>query len=307
MRVRTILIAGAAISAGLAPTPALADIPAPVKAMIDAALATGEEEKVRTVIELAKLTNPDDTAELDAILAGFENDLAIAAAAEEAAQEEAIRAAGLFDNWSGKGELGAFLSTGNAENTGITAGLSLVREGLRWRHKLSGRADYQESDGTVTREQYLAIYEPNYKITDRLFAYALGQYERDRFQGFSARYSASGGLGYDVLVDGPTLSVKAGPAWRRTELVGGESASNLAGLAALDFDWAISDGISFTQDASALVQSGSSTFTADTGLQAAISDALSVRLSYTLEHDTDPPEGAVKTDTLSRITVIYDF
>ncbi|MEM1195726.1 MAG: DUF481 domain-containing protein [Pseudomonadota bacterium] len=307
MWVRTILLAGAAISAALAPTPALADIPAPVKAMIDAALATGEEEKVRTVIELAKLTNPDDAAELDAILAGFENDLAIAAAAEEAAQEEAIRTAGLFDNWSGKGELGAFLSTGNAENTGITAGLSLVREGLRWRHKLSGRADYQESDGTVTREQYLAIYEPNFKITDRLFAYALAQYERDRFQGFSARYSASGGLGYDILVDGPTLSVKAGPAWRRTELVGGESASNLAGLAALDFDWSISDSISFTQDASALVQSGSSTFTADTGLQAAISDALSVRLSYTLEHDTDPPEGAVKTDTLSRITVIYDF
>jgi len=159
----------------------------------------------------------------------------------------------------------------------------------------------------VTREQYLAAYELNYKINDRLFAYALAQYERDRFQGFSARYSASGGLGYDVLVDGPTLSVKAGPAWRRTELTTGESTSNLAGLAALDFDWSISDSLTFTQDGSALVQSGSSTFISDTGLQVAMSDALSVRLSYTLEHDTDPPAGAVKTDTLSRITIIYDF
>ena len=100
---------------------------------------------------------------------------------------------------------------------------------------------------------------------------------------------------------------KAGPAWRRTELIGGTSTSNLAGLAAADFDWALSDTITLTQDVSALVQSGSSTFVSDTGLQASISDAVSVRLSYTVEHDTDPPAGAVKTDTLSRITVIYGF
>ncbi|MEO0589968.1 MAG: DUF481 domain-containing protein [Pseudomonadota bacterium] len=307
IRKANLFAASAAVCALAAPTAAFAEIPDPVRAMIDAALASGDEAAVRTVIDLAKQTNPDDVAELDAILAGYEDDLALAAAEQAAAEEEAIRSAGLFDNWSGAGELGAFMSTGNAENTGLTASLSLVKEGLRWRHKLSGRADYQETEGTVTREQYLAVYEPNYKINDRLFAYALAQYERDRFQGFSARYSASGGLGYDVLVDGPTLSVKAGPAWRRTELTTGESTSNLAGLAALDFDWSISDSLTFTQDGSALVQSGSSTFISDTGLQVAMSDALSVRLSYTLEHDTDPPLGAVKTDTLSRITIIYDF
>ena len=307
MKPMKILTASAAAALWLNAAPALADIPDPVRAMIDAALATGDEAKVRTVIELAKATNPDDAGELDAILASYETDLAAAAAAEEAAKEDAIRSAGILDNWSGQGELGAFMSTGNAENTGVTASLGLVKEGIKWRHKLSGRADYQETAGVTTREQFLAAYELNYKISDRLYAYGLAQYERDRFQGFSARYSASGGLGYDVLVDGPTLSVKAGPAWRRTELVDGTSTSSMAGLAALDFDWAISDALTFTQDASALVQSGSSTFISDTGFQASISDALSVRLSYTVEHDTDPPLGAVKTDTLSRITVLYNF
>ncbi|MEE4154986.1 MAG: DUF481 domain-containing protein [Erythrobacter sp.] len=275
--------------------------------MIDAAIATGDEAKVRTVIELAQATNPDDAAELARILAAYETDLAQAEAEAAAAKEEQIRNAGLFGNWRGKGELGAFMSTGNAENTGITAAIALTREGIDWRHKLSGRADYQEANGIVTREQYLAAYEPNYKITERLYAYALAQYERDRFQGFSARYSVSGGLGYDILTDGPTLSVKAGPAWRRTELVDGTSSSSLAGLAAADFDWAIAEGLSLTQNASAFLQDGSSTLISDTGLQAALSDDLSVRLSYTLEHDTDPPEGAIRTDTLSRITIIYDF
>ncbi|MEO0463597.1 MAG: DUF481 domain-containing protein [Pseudomonadota bacterium] len=296
-----------AATALFAPAAALAEVPGPVRAMIDAALATGDEAKVRTVIDLAKTTNPDDAAELDAILASFESDLAAKAEAEEAAKLAEIRSQGLFEGWSGQGELGAFNSTGNAENTGITASVGLQKEGVKWRHKLSGRADYQEANGVTTREQFIAALESNYKFNERLYAYALVQYERDRFQGFSARYSASGGLGYDVLTQNPTLSVKAGPAWRRTELIDGSSTSSIAGLAAADFDWSLSDNITFTQDASAFVQSGSSTFISDTGLQAGISDALSVRLSYTVEHDTAPPPGAVKTDTLSRVTIIYDF
>lgn len=290
------------------PVPALAQLPEPVRAMIDAAIATGDEAKVRTVIELARTTNPADAAELDAIAADYATALAAKAAADAAAKEEEIRTARIFENWSGKGELGAFQSTGNAENIGITAGLGLVREGINWRHKLSGRADYQETEGVVTREQFFAAYEPNYKLSERLYAYGLGQYERDRFQGFSARYSVSGGLGYDVLTgDTMTLSVKAGPAWRRTELIGGSSSSSFAGLAAADFDWKLAETISLTQDASALVQSGSSTLISDTGLVAKVSGKMSVRLSYTVEHDTAPPPGAVKTDTLSRLTLIYDF
>lgn len=292
----------------LAPTTAQAELPDPVRAMIDAAIATGDDAKVRTVIDLARTTNPDDAAELDSIIAAYETNLA-AAKAEEAAQQEAeIRSAGLFDNWSGRGELGAFNSTGNSSNTGVTASLGLTRDGIKWRHKLRARADYQRSNGVTTREQFLAAYEPNLKLSDRLFAYALAQYERDRFQGFSARYAMSGGLGYDVIVeDDMTLSIKAGPAYRRTERTNGTSEGNLAGLASADFDWTISDNITLTQDASAFIQSGSSTYISDTGLQAGIADNVKLRLSYTVEHDTQPPIGAENTDTLSRVTIIYDF
>ena len=307
IKAKTVLLASAVSLCALVATPAYAEIPGPVQAMIDAAIATGDKAKVETVIELAKATNPDDAAELDAILAEFNQDMALAEAEAAAAKEEEIRSAGIFDNWSGQGELGAFISTGNAENTGITASVSLAKEGINWRHKLSGRADYQETEGAVTREQFLAVYELNLKITDRLYAYALAQYERDRFQGFSARYSTSGGLGYDVLTEGPTLTLNAGPAWRRTELIDETSSESFAARAALDFDWALSDTLTLTQDASAFAQDGSSTFISDTGFQAGLSDALSVRLSYTVEHDTDPPAGSVQTDTLSRVTIIYGF
>lgn len=292
----------------LSASPALAKLPEPVKAMIDAAIETGDVDKVTTVLDLARATNPDDAAEVDAISADFAAAQQQLAVQEAAAEEEKIRSAGLFQNWSGQGQIGAFRSTGNSSNTGLTAGIELQRTGINWRHKLNALADYQETGGVTTREQFLVSYEPNYQLNDRVFLYALGQYERDRFQGFSSRISASGGLGYRVIdTDSTQLSVKAGPAYRKTSFINGGSTSDIAGLAALDFDWQVSDTVKLTQDASAFIQSGNSTYISTTGLEAGLGGGLSARVAYAIEHDTDPPAGAVKTDTLTRFTLIYGF
>lgn len=128
------------------------------------------------------------------------------------------------------------------------------------------RAVRTGADRGLSREQFLFAYEPNYRIGDRLYAYALGQYERDRFQGFSSRISASGGLGYRV-----------------------------------------SDTIKLTQDASVFLQADNNSFVSTTGVEAALGGNLSARLAYVVEHDTDPPAGAVKTDTLTRFTLVYGF
>lgn len=307
-----------AVIALCVPVAARADIPAPVRDMIDAAIATGDETKVRIVIDLARTTNPDDTGELDAIFASFETDLAEAKAAEETAKLAEIRNAGLLDNWSGKGELGAFRATGNSSNTGITAGLNLNREGINWRHRVTGRVDYQRANGVTTREQFLVRYEPNYNISDDFYAYALAQYERDRFQGFSDRYAVSGGIGYKVLnEEGLNLSFKAGPAYRVTEFLDGRSESRIAGLIGADFDWDITDKLKLTHDTNAVAEAGgaaiaiidSSNTSIDfvTGLNAQINSSLAARFSYAIEYDSNPPPGAVQTDTLSRVTLIYDF
>lgn len=300
------------------PGAARAELPAPVRAMIDAARATGDEAKVRTVIEIARATNPDDAGEIDTILADFETGLAAAKAAEAAAKEAAIRSNGLFENWSGKGEFGAFSATGNSSNSGITTGLAVDRQGIAWRHRLTARVDYQRANGVTTREQFLARYEPNVNVSDNFYVYALAQYERDRFQGFSGRYAVSGGIGYQaVKTDDVQLSVKAGPAYRVTEFVDGRSESRIAGLFGVDFDWRITDRLKLTQDTNAVAETGGSaiaiidsrntTLDLITGLDATINSSLTARFSYAVEYDSNPPPGAVQTDTLSRVTLIYDF
>ncbi|AKH41468.1 putative salt-induced outer membrane protein [Altererythrobacter atlanticus] len=298
--------------------PALAEIPDPVRAMVEAAIATGDEAKVRTVIELAKQTNPDEADALDEMFQDFRKKRRELAAAEAKRKEQEIREAGVFERWSGKGQVGAFRNTGNSDNVGVSLALSLERTGIDWQHRMNATADYQRSNGVTSREQYLFAYEPRYQINSKLFSYALAQYERDRFQGFSSRYSVSGGLGYKVFNSNDLkLSVKAGPSWRQVDYTEGTSESGLGGLVGLDFDWNITDALTLTQDANMVADSsGAATLVVDststsvlltTGLEARISNRLSTRLSYTIDYDSTPPEGKVSTDTLSRFTLVYGF
>lgn len=299
-------------------TPATAALPDPVKAMIDAAIASGDKQDVVAVVKIAKATNPDDVAEIDSMLAEYKRTQAKTAAAALREKQEA----GFFENWKGQGELGGFRSTGNTRNLGVSGGIKLVKDAVKWRLNFQARANYERNKGKTTRDQLNATIEPNYKFSKKLYAYGLAQFERDRLQGFSARYTLSGGLGYELVkTKDLRLAIKAGPAFRVTDFADGPSESSLAGLIGLDFDWKISDHLKFSQDAGgtwasdaqgytsavAVIDSDNATFKATSALDAKLIGRLSARLSYTIEHETNPPVDRFKTDTLSRASLVYDF
>ncbi len=299
-------------------TPAYAQLPDGARQMIDAALASGDDTKIATVLELARTTWPDEAGEIALIESEWQAAKAERAAAAAKAEEEAIRSAGLLDRWSGEGELGGFQSSGNSDTVGISAGLKLKREGIDWSHRLRARFDYQRQNSVTSREQLLAAYEPRWQFGENVFAYGLAQYERDQIQGVDARYAISGGLGYKVFDrEGLSLSVKAGPAYRVTKYTDGRSESRLAGLTGFDFDWQIFERLTLTQDANAVAETGgealvivdgsNTTLNLITGLDFKVSDSLRARMSYQFDYDSNPPAGKVSTDTLTRATLIYGF
>lgn len=137
----------------------------------------------------------------------------------------------------------------------IATSMTAEGTGIDWRHKLTGRVDYQHANGVTTREQFLGRY--------------------------------------------------------------GRNESRIAGLVGIDFDWNLTDRLKLTQDTNAVAETGSSAIaiidsrntSVDliTGLNARINSSLSARFSYGIEYDSNPPPGAVQTDTLSRMALIYDF
>lgn len=313
--VPTAVAAQAIILPDVEPAPVLPD---PVRAMIDAAIATGDEAKVRTVVDLAKATHPAAATDIDALYKAFADSRNEQRRLAEERRLAAIREAGVLDNWKGRGEIGGFRSTGNSSNSGLSAGLNLKREGVDWTHQLRASADYQRSAGVTSREKYFAAYEPRYQIGEDLFTYGLAQFESDRFQGFDGRYALSAGVGYQALKrPGLNLAVKAGPALRHTDFTSGENDTRLAGLLGLDFDWTVADGVKLTQDTNLVAETGgaatvifdsrNTTLALATGLEARITGKLSTRLSYTVDYQSEPPAGKVGTDTLSRVTFVYGF
>lgn len=298
--------------------PLSAELPGSVRAMIEAAIATGDVGKVATVVEIAKQTHPDDIGEIDALQAEFLAGQREVAAAEQARKQEEVRTAGVLGNWNGTGQVGAFHTSGNSDDTGITLSLALNRTGADWQHRLRGTADYQRSTGRTSREQLLVAYEPRYQIDEDLFGYALAQYESDRFQGYSSRYSLSGGLGYKLIdSEAAQLAVKAGPSWRRVDYLDGMTEESFGALAGMDFDWQLARRLKLTQDANLVADTGgsaaifvdstSTSVLLTTGLEAKVSDNLSTRFSYAVDYDSKPPAGSVSTDTLSRFTLVYGF
>lgn len=304
----TLLLASAAVDAP-SPPPALSQaqndagalIPETIRAMLDAAIESGNDNDVAVVVKYARAADPLSGDAVFAIAQKWRND-------REAARQAVIREASFLNLWTGKAELGGFFTTGNSETAGGSAVLSLNREGLDWRHKFHAQADYQESLGITTREHYLASYEPNYKFGERAYAYGAVQYESDRFLGYDDRFSASAGAGYSAIKTGTMqLDLELGPAFRHTSFTDETVQSSVAARGSLDFRWRILGGLSLTQAASAYIQRYNSTLSGRTAINAKLIGPLSAQLSYNVQFESMPPVGRETTDTISRASLTYSF
>lgn len=292
-----LLAAAPAHAAAADPQP----MPDPVKAMLDAAMTTGSEAEVATVAKYATLAAPAAAQAITDAVDRWRGE-------KREKRDRELREADLFDLWTGRAEVGGFLTTGNSATAGGTALLDLTREGLKWRLKLHAQADYAETRGITTREHYQLGFEPNVKLDDRLYLYGAAQYESDRFFGYSDRLALSTGLGYAALRrTGLTLDVELGPAYRATAFTDGRDERTLAGRGTLDLDWRLSDGLTFRQDAAAYLDSFNSTLTGTTALAARVLGPISAQLSYSVQYESRPPEGRGTIDTTSRASLVYSF
>jgi putative salt-induced outer membrane protein len=276
-------------------------IPAPIKTMLDAAMASGNDGDVSVIVKYARTADPASAELVERIASNWRND-------RSANSTRTLREANFFDLVKGRAELGGYINTGNSDNVGLSANAELRREGLEWRHKLRLQADYQKDLDIVTRERFLAAYEPNWKFDDRAYLYGAAQYERDRFSGFYDRISISSGVGYSAIKSPAIkLDLELGPAYRRTSFIDDYIESNIAARGSIDFGWKLSPGISVTQTASAYIQDANSTITSKSALLARLIGPLSAQLSYNVQYESLPPVGRKNQDTTSRASLVLDF
>jgi len=277
------------------------DLPIEIRTMLEEAMASGNDGDVATVVKYARRAAPKHSQQIADIASRYTSE-------RSQNNTKMLRTASFGALLKGRAEIGGWINSGNSDTLGITGVLDLSREGYRWRHKLKLQADYQENNGIPSREHYLAAFEPNYKVDDKLYIYGAAQYESDPFFGYHDRYSASTGAGYTVLARGPvTLDLELGPAFRHTVFTAGNVERNLAARGSVDFDWKLTPALTLRQDTSAYVQAANSTVTSLTAVDAKLLGPLSARFSYNIQYESLPPVGRVNTDTTGRAALVYAF
>lgn len=273
----------------------------PVRRMLETAIASGNENDISAIAKVAQQTNPQAAAEIAAMVNAHR-------AKVETARQEKLSDPNMLALWKGRGELGGFLSTGSTEEIGISAGISLQRQGMKWLHKVQGSADYRRANGATSRERFVGSYEGRYQFDPSGYAYGLGQFERDPFLGYDSRYTASVGVGYKLVQEKALdLSVNVGPSVRIVDYTLDESESKLGARSSYDLAWKLTPAVTFRQNGSAYLEDDLRSATLLTSLDARVVSRVTARLSYNVQREADTILTPGRTDTLSKVTLVYDF
>jgi putative salt-induced outer membrane protein len=223
-------------------------------------------------------------------------------------------------DWTGKGEAGLVIATGNTETETANAKLLFANEVGKWKHQFGGAALYASSDDEgTTAQRWEAFEQTDYNFSPRTFWFGAARYEDDEFSGFEYQAIVSTGIGRKFIdTDVTKFTGTAGIGYKFFEtrdafddagvlIEPGDSDSEVVFRGTLDYDHQLTTTTSVLDKF--VVEAGSeNTFVQnDIALQVKMTDVLALAVGYSVRHNTDPPAGFEKTDTLTTVNLVYEL
>ncbi|MFP4209420.1 MAG: YdiY family protein [Wenzhouxiangella sp.] len=211
--------------------------------------------------------------------------------------------------FSGTGEFGLVFNRGNSESEAANARLEMLWDRGHWENEATATAVYARDSGATSANRFALADTLNYKLSERSFVGGSLRYDRDQFSSFRYQASVAAGYGYRILT-GEThrLTVEGGPGYQFAEIRDTGETDNQAILRGrVNYRWQISESTRLTNRL--LVEAGSKNTFAENGLglTVAVNSRVSLGSGVTVRHNTDVEPGRKKTDTLTTLTVTYNF
>ncbi len=219
-----------------------------------------------------------------------------------------VSAAQADTGWGGSVEIGYVQTGGNTDTTSLVGKFQAVRKGSHWDHgaRLEG---YKATDrGEITAENYTGTWRSEYHWRAVDYLYGLLRYEDNRFAGYDRRTSQLVGYGYRILRrDDLKLRLEVGAGARQTQFTDGSSDSKATGRLGGWLEWKPTDTTTFSQILFTEASSANTYTESVSELKLKVSDTLAVKLGLTVKHNSDVEPGVEHTDTLTTVTLNYDF
>jgi putative salt-induced outer membrane protein len=210
--------------------------------------------------------------------------------------------------WSGEAEAGGVSTGGNTETRSINTKLTLKHSGERWDERLS--ADYLEASdrNQTTAERTTASFESHYRLDIRDYLFAVVRYDADRFSGYAQQFSETAGYGRRFFFSSnTTLETEAGAGGRQVRLTDNTNKGGAILRLAAKFSYKFSEASEFKETAFSELASDNRHTESTTSLRSRINGNLSMKAAFTVTDNSQTPEGVKKTDTITSITLVFDF
>jgi len=214
-------------------------------------------------------------------------------------------------HWKGGAEIGGVATSGNTDTRSLNVRMNIENEREKWSHSASMESYYsQGSDGESRKDAQKLTAEANsaYKLTERNYTFADAGYENDRFSGYKYRFHESAGLGRVFVKTGNVmLKIEAGVGGRHSRLDNDSLTDELIAIGAVKFRWNIGPSSVLAENLSVKSGNQGTVIVSRTALKAHVAGAFSIKLSLDVNQNSNPPEDKKNTDTITSVTLVYDF
>lgn len=210
--------------------------------------------------------------------------------------------------WSGNVQLGGVQTTGNTNSSTANGKFKLRYLRLPWKNITHFSGIYSSTNGTTNTQSLEALNKTRYLFTKHYYVFGLLNAQDVRFSGYNYQVSEVVGVGRR-LYDSPsqTLDADVGFGARQSQLTGGKTSSVGISRFDLNYEFEITQNSEFDQHLS--IESGvnNTLVKSVSSLKTTIYGPLSANLSYKIQHNSNVPTDTRKTDTISAVTLEYDF
>lgn len=219
--------------------------------------------------------------------------------------------------WENNAETSLLRTSGNTDVTTLGLGISSVYRPDPWAVKAKANYLTSSTTGTKTAENYDALFRGERKIVEDLSGFLDGTYLKNEFTGFKDRMGADAGVNYVFLAsDAHTLSTDFSLGVLKENLITGVGGASLGsrtfatGKVGLEYKWKISPSAELTDTLSLLDNFSASSdwrLSNTMALTTMVSQLLSLKVSFRVDHLNVPITGKKPTDTSTNITLVAKF
>ncbi len=221
--------------------------------------------------------------------------------------------------WGNETELSYVDTSGNTEVTTISAkNLLTYKFSDKLNTEWEAGALYAESDNEKDSERYYTELKSNYLFTEKFYTSLIAGWEKDKFAGIDAKYYIGPALGYKFLI-GPKhfFLIEAGVDYVQEEYTDDTDDDFSRGRVFTEYEYAFTEKNKFSQSVEYLSNFDDSedyNVISETSLISALSDSLSLKITYQIKYDNVPPpdpdnvpDTLEDKDTTLTVTLVINF